>query len=157
LTVQTKTCPSCGAVVPVVAYRCKECFHDLAPPPPRTGPMPLLAAVAGVAVLAAGTFWLLSQRRTDEQILVDETSHSVQWIHQFADGHLETDRLPFDQVSRIRYEVEGGEQRIVAVTTDGAEKVVEHTKEQQLASKAAKYAEMMQKPLEVADGTQKRD
>jgi hypothetical protein len=156
---QTKTCPSCGAVVPVVAYRCKECFHDLATAKPRKGsPVAILVAVAAMAVASVGTFWYLSQQRTDEQILVDESSRSVQWIKQYADGHLETDRLPFDQVSLLRYEVvSGGEHQIVAVTTDGEEKIVEHTKEHQLGVQAEKYAQMMQKPLQVVDATQKRD
>ena len=58
----TKTCPSCGEDVPVVADRCKHCFHDFNEAPPKKsglfGLMLLLAAMVGeVRVTCRGGSW----------------------------------------------------------------------------------------------------
>jgi hypothetical protein len=150
----TKTCPSCGADVPVAARRCKECFHDFdeVAAPRSGGPMALLAAVAAMAVLGAATFWYVSSIPTDLRILVDEGSRSVQWVTQYQDGTLQTDRLAFDDIGKLEYVVtRGGDFEIRAVTLEGERKVIETDPNKPLQLRAEKYAEMMNKPLDLVD------
>lgn len=153
----TKTCPSCGTEVPAVATRCRHCFHDFAEDAKRAstgGPLLLLAAVAGMALLGAGTFWWLSQSPTDTRILVDGTTRTVQWVEQFQDGRLETDRVSFDDIRRIELHVaHNGDNEIIVHTASGEAKVVESHRSTNLTLKAEEYARMMGLTLEVRNDT----
>jgi hypothetical protein len=74
----TKTCPACGIEVPNAARRCKECFHDfLETKPPTSGPLPLLIALAGMALVGSATFYYLTSQPTDQKILVNEATRTV--------------------------------------------------------------------------------
>lgn len=148
----TKSCSACGAVVPDAARRCKECFHDFREVKKRkmgipTGP---LAAVAFMAVTAAGVLSWVTSFPTDERILVDAQTRTVQWIRQYQDGRLETERLAFDAVGKVEYVAGGaGEFQIVAITSTGDRKIIESGSSGELAFRAESYARMMQKPLEI--------
>lgn len=153
---ETKTCPSCGTEVPVVASRCKTCFHDFNEAPPRRsgGPMALLAAFAAMAVVGGAALYWVSVQPTDQRILVDGPSRSVQWVKQFSDGRLETDRVSFDDIAKLEYVITTtGEHEIVAITLEGDRKVIEHDADQALQLRAKTYAELMDKPLATVDQT----
>lgn len=153
---ETKTCPSCGADVPAVANRCRHCFHDfhVKAPARGRGAASFVAALAGMAVVSAATFWWMSQQPTDTQILVDGSSRTIQWVQQFQDGDLKTDRVAFDDVVRVEYRVSGmGDNEIAVVLADGGRKVVEARRNQNLQLKAEEYAKLIGKPLELKDET----
>ncbi len=144
--VAMKTCPSCSEDVPVGASRCKACFHDFdATQRSRTaGPLLLLAVAAGMAVIGAGTFYYLSSMPTDTRILVDQDSRTIQWIRQFSDGKLQTDRVAFDDVVKLEYVItSAGDFQILAVTDSGDRKIVQEDANRPLATVAEKYASLM--------------
>lgn len=153
---QTKTCPSCGAEVPAAASRCRECLHDFDEPVRKAGggAMPLLIAVAAMAIVGAATFWYLSQQPTDQRILVDEESHTIQWVTRYQDGKLSTDRLPFSDVEKVVYVVTStGSHEIYAVTRTGERKLIQQHPDRNLQLDAQNYADVMDKPMEVEDKT----
>lgn len=153
---ETKNCPSCGADVPAVANRCRHCFHDFTvkPTPRGRGAASIVAVLAGMAVLSALTFWWMSQQPTDTRILVDGGSRTIQWVQQFEDGDLKTDRVAFDDVARVEYRVSGmGDSEIAVVLANGDRKVIETRRNQNLQLKAEEYAKLIGKPLELNDET----
>lgn len=149
----TKTCPSCGEDVPVAAARCKECFHDFSSAPKRSaGPLALLAAVAGMAVIGAGTFWYISSQPLEEKILVDQETRSVIFTTHFRDGP-KTDRLEWDNIAKLEYvTTSGGKFEIAALTLDG-ERVIIQQGEKPMNGTAEHYSKLMDKPLEMVDNT----
>lgn len=152
----TKNCPSCGAEVPASASRCRHCFHDFTAAPPRRsgGMLALLGAIAGMSVVGVVTFWWLSQQPTDTQILVDGSSRTVQWVQQFQDGRLATDRVSFDEVVKVEYRIgRMGDNEISVILGNAERKVVESKRNQGLQLKAEEYARVIGKPLEVRDET----
>lgn len=152
--VAMKTCPNCGAEIPAIAYRCKECFHDFdVAKPTGNSPMALLVAAAAIALAAAGTFWLLSGHPTDERIFVDGPTRTVQWVRQYNDGSLSTDRLRFDDIDRLEYVITTTDQRIEAVTRTGDRKLIERHGSKSLQGRAEQYAEVMDRPLQVVDNS----
>lgn len=152
---ETKTCPSCGAEVPVVATRCKSCFHDFDAPPTTSGsPMALLIALAASIVVAGVAFWYLSQRPTDQKILVDQETRTVQWLTQYQGERLDVDRVTFDEIDRLEYVVTyGGDYEIAAFTRDGERKIIEAHPDRPLELQAERYARIMDKPLDKRDET----
>lgn len=152
---ETKVCPSCGTEVPQVANRCKVCFHDFTPPPPRGGgPVAVLGALALAVVIAIGTISYLTNVPTDRRILVDQETQTIQWITQYSGNRLQTDRVRFGDIARLEHVASsGGDYQIVAVTLDGERKVIESDRSNSLALKAQKYARIMDKPLENKDET----
>jgi hypothetical protein len=152
----TKTCPSCGTEVPTAASRCKVCFYDFdAEAQTKSNPLVgLLALLAGMALMVAGTFYYISSQPTEQRILVDESSRTIQWVSQFQDGSLKTDRLAFDDVSKLEYVITNtGDFEIIAITHTGDRKQVQFDPDKPLRGQAEKYAELMQKPLEMVDNT----
>ncbi len=152
---EMKPCPSCGTEVPAVANRCKVCFHDFKSAPERNGsPIAILAALALAIVVAGGAFWYLSQMPTDKRILVDQETQTIQWITQYSGNRLKTDRVKFDEITKLEHVVSSdGAYQILALTSDGERKVVEEDRSASLALKAQKYARIMNKPLENKDET----
>lgn len=153
---ETKTCPSCGSEVPVAASRCKTCFHDFDEAPPRGngGPIWILGALALMAMIAAGVFYWRSTLPTDQRILVDKETETVQWVTQFSDGTLKTDRIAFADVVKLEYVIGStGTHEVVAITTSGDRKVIESHPEKGLQLQAERYAQVMDKPLSVVDNT----
>jgi len=151
---RTKECPSCGLTVPASASRCKDCFHDFADVQPRrsNGPLAILASLAAMATIGAVTFWWIAGTPLDEKILVDGESESVVWTRKYRSG-LETDRLRFDEISKLQYVIRSnGTYAVVAVTTTGGEKVVAQDV-RPIKSTAEQYAKLMEKPLEEVDQT----
>ncbi len=145
----TKTCPSCGADVPVAAPRCKECFHDFsaeAPKPVRwLGPLFVLGLVALMAVTASGILAFIFVQPLEQHVLVDDETRSIVWTTKYRSG-VTTDRLMFDQVASLELASEGGEFVITAVTTTGDRKEVTRS-EESLDSTARTYAKIMDRPL----------
>lgn len=149
-----KICPSCGAAVPSAARRCKECFHDFdeEAAPKSNGLLVMLASFAAMAVVGAGVFWYISSQPVDTQILVSEETRTIQWVQRFSDGSLETDQVGFDQVAKLEYVVTAqGDFEIIAVTTTGDRKMVMTDPDKPLRLQAEKYAEVMEKPLDLVD------
>ena len=149
-----KECPSCGAMVPKSADRCKECFHDFNEAPARSngGPIFLLASVAAMAVVAAGVLWYITSNPIEEKILVDEETHSVVWTRSYRNG-VETDRLPWEDIAKLEYVIRAsGGYEITAVTTDGDRRTIQESPNP-LKIEADHYAQMMEKPLDIVDNT----
>ncbi len=153
---KTKDCPSCGATVPAAAARCKECFHDFHEDedPKSSSPMALVVALAVMAVIGALAFWNFSKVPTDRRILVDESSQTVQWISQYKDGSIETEQVAFAQIAKLTLHISSrGQQSIIAVGLDGEEHMIQEDNGGSLTTTAERYAELMNKPLEVIDDT----
>lgn len=151
----TKICPSCGAEVPSAANRCKECFHDFSEAPTRrSGPVALLFSLAAMAVVGSVTFWYLTGQPTDQRILVDEGSQTVQWIKQFQDGTLQSEKISFAEIGKLEYVVtSGGDFEIVGITLTGERKVIQQSRDKPLELEAERYARVMGKTLDKVDNT----
>lgn len=149
----TKDCPSCGAIVPSAADRCKDCFYDFTETPKRNnGPLLLLGALAAVAVLGALLFWQVSSMPTAKNILVDAETRSVVFTTKYAD-RVETDRLPWDQIASLEYVNNGSSFEVVAVTLSGDRWTIMESENRPIAGDAEHYAQMMDKPLTKKDTT----
>lgn len=152
----TKDCPSCGAVVPASATRCKECFHDFTEEPEPagfgSGPLLLLGTLAGMALVGGVTFWWIASQPVDGRILVDEATQSVIWTNKYR-NRVETDRLAFGDIIKLEYVLRAtGGFEIVAVTVDGDRRIIEEDT-RPLRTEANQYAQLMDKPLEEVDNT----
>jgi hypothetical protein len=147
--VNTKTCPSCGADVPVAATRCKECFHDFASEAPKSmnwlGPLFALGVVALMAVIASVVAAFVFVQPLEQHVLVDDETRSIVWTTKYRTG-ITTDRMMFDQVASLELASEGGEFVITAVSTTGDRKEVTRS-ESPLDSQARAYSKIMEKPL----------
>lgn len=145
----TKTCPSCGADVPVAATRCKECFHDFAADAPKSfnwvGPLFVLGMVAVMAVIASVVLAFVFVQPLEQHVLVDDETRSIVWTTKYRTG-ITTDRMSFDQVASLELASEGGEFVITAISTTGDRKEVTRS-DDSLDSQARAYAKIMEKPL----------
>ena len=150
----TKTCPECGAEVPVSAARCKECFHDFhEAPASRVGPLLLLASFAAMSVVGALVFWGISMRPLEHRVLVDEGTQAVIFTTQYRTGPV-TDRLDWSDIVMLQHVVTGtGAQEIVAITIDGDRKVIQHSDTKPLRPEADRYGRVMNKPVTYIDST----
>lgn len=152
----TKSCPSCGAVVPESATRCKDCHHDFNElPRPKSSPIALLIAAAVIAVCGAAFAFYIQAQPIEQRAFVDAETQTVQWFSRFRDDSVETRQLRFDEISKIRYVAgQGGSQLIIAVTLTGDEEIIKEDPNNSLRMDAQSFAEMMNKPLEtVNNGT----
>jgi hypothetical protein len=152
----TKTCPSCGAEVPVSAQRCKDCFHDFNAAPARggggKGVLILLATLAAMAIAGSWIVSWMSSFPTSIRTLVNGENKTIQVIQQFQDGRVETDQVTFDQVARIEYSAGGqGFFELTAVTSDGKRLILAHDPKNPLGAEAESYAKRINKPLETID------
>ena len=75
----TKSCPSCGEEVPVVATRCKSCFYDFneQPEAESSGMLGILGLLATMAVIGMGVFWYLHTQVAAERVVVEEETQSI--------------------------------------------------------------------------------
>jgi ribosomal protein L40E len=149
--VDTKTCPSCNADVPVEAARCKHCFHDFAEvQPKKSNPMvALLAFILLLCVVGGGTFYFIGQRSASERTVVDPETQSIVFTKKFAD-HMETDRVPFSDIAKIEH-IFGGPHanfEVVAIGTDGTRYTIKESNDTTLAGYAEQMASIMKKPME---------
>lgn len=146
----TKTCPSCGAEVPAAATRCKHCFHDFTAEPPRkSGPVIILAFLAAMVVLGVATFAYVFYFNVSEKFVVDAETRSIIVTRKSASNDVSTERVSFDDVSRIEYVV-GGEKstyEVVAVTTKNDRLIIQRSNDSQLSAEATHIATIMGKTV----------
>jgi len=147
----TKTCPSCGEEVPVVAARCKSCFFDFNEEPAanKGGMMGLLLLFAAMAVVGMGVFWYLHTQVAAERVVVEEETQTIIITRKSA-AKTEATRVAFGDVTRVEY-VLGGETalyEIVAVTGDGERYVIQASDDSSLDVRAEHISRTMEKPLE---------
>ena len=147
-------CPSCGAEVPAVAYRCKHCFHDLkAEKKVNNGPLVFLGLLALMSIIGAGTLGAIVSFPTSENILVDEESKSIIFTRQYTVGSPQTERLPFTNISNMEHVIQAnGTYSVVAVLNDGSRRDLATAKRSQKGA-TEKYARMMSKPWREIDQT----
>ena len=147
----TKTCPSCGADVPVVAARCKSCFYDFNEEPAqnKSGMMGLLVLFAAMALVGMSVFWYLHTQVAAERVVVEEETQTIIITRKSA-AKTEATRVAFGDVTRVEY-VLGGETalyEIVAVTGDGERHVIQASDDSPLDVRAEHVSRTMEKPLE---------
>jgi len=146
----TKSCPSCAEEIPVAAPRCKHCFHDFSeePAPKGKGLLGLLGLLAAMAVIGATTFWFVSGRAGQENIVVDEETHSIVFTTKYSD-RMETDRITFDEVANVELVMGGSEATWVVnvVTNTGERRALKLSDGQSLKGYAEHIAAVMDKPL----------
>jgi hypothetical protein len=151
-----KDCPSCGAEVPASATRCKECFHDFSEDNKRSfsfvGPLIALAMVAAMALVAAVVLGVMFVQPVESHTLVDESTRSIVWTTVYRTG-VTTDRLMFDEVTKLEHTTVRGKFQLVAVTSGGDRMVMIEGREA-LDGEGRAYANMMGKPFEDVDPTQ---
>lgn len=146
-----KSCPSCGEEVPVVAARCKSCFHDFNEEPvqDKGGMMGLLVLFAAMAMVGMGVFWYLHTQVAAERVVVEEETQTIIITRKSA-AKTEATRVAFNDVTRVEY-VLGGETamyEIVAVGVDGKRYVVQASDDSPLDGRAEHVARTMDKPFE---------
>ena len=147
----TKTCPSCGEEVPVVAARCKSCFYDFNEEPAqnKSGMMGLLVLFAAMALVGMGVFWHLHTQVAAERVVVEEETQTIIITRKSA-AKTEATRVAFGDVTRVEY-VLGGDTalyEIVAVTGDGERHVIQASDDSPLDVRAEHVSRTMEKPLE---------
>ena len=151
----THPCPQCGTFVPTTAQRCKECFHDFRAAPKSSQGisvmLPFLAVVALMSVMGAGAVAWMTSFPIHEKALVDGTTRQIQWVKEFKDGHLETDQVAFDQITKIEYRSQPGDFAVVAVLANGERRDIVHSLNQPMQNQTEQYAEILKKPLEILD------
>ncbi len=145
----SKDCPSCGAVVPVEAARCKHCFHDFTEKPKKkSGPLVLLGFLAAMAVVGSGTLWYVYTQRAQERIVVDEETQSIVITRKTASA-TDTERIAFGNIEKIEH-VMGGEKsmfEVVAVTLDGKRYIIKRSDDSPLVGHAEHIASVVDKPM----------
>jgi len=147
----TKSCPSCGEEVPVVAARCKSCFFDFneEPEAESSGMLGMLGLLAIMAVIGMGVFWYINTQFAAERVVVEESTQTI-IITRTSAEKIEATRVPFSDVTRIEY-VLGGDTalyEIVAVGANGDRHVVQASDDKTLDVQAEVVARTMEKPLE---------
>ena len=147
----TKSCPSCGEEVPVVATRCKSCFYDFneQPEAESSGMLGILGLLATMAVIGMGVFWYLHTQVAAERVVVEEETQSIIITRKSA-AKTEATRVPFSEVTRVEY-VLGGDTalyEIVAVGINGDRYVVQASNDKPLDGRAEHVARTMEKPFE---------
>jgi hypothetical protein len=149
----TKTCPSCSAEVPVEASRCKHCFHDFAEAaakPSRSNPMiALLGFILLLCVVGGGTFYFIGERAASERTVIDPETQSIVFTKKYAD-RTETDRVAFSNIAKIEH-IFGGPHatfEVVAIATDGERYSIKESNEGTLLGYAEQMAGIMKKPME---------
>jgi hypothetical protein len=144
-----KDCSSCGATVPVEAFRCKHCFHDFTEKPKKNaGPTVLLGFIAAMAVMGAGTFYWVYNNQASERIVVDAETQSIVITRTSASG-VDSNRVAFDTVEKIEH-VMGGEDamfEVVAVTLEGGRYIIQSSGDKPLKGPAEHIASVVGKPL----------
>lgn len=147
----TKSCPSCGEEVPVVAARCKSCFFDFneEPEAEKSGMMGLLVLFAAMALVGMGVFWYLHTQVAAERVVVEEETQSIIITRKSA-AKTEATRIPFSEVTRVEYVLGGdtAQYEIVAVGINGDRYVVQASDDSPLDGRAEHVARTMDKPFE---------
>lgn len=149
----TKTCPSCGADVPVVASRCKHCFFDFtaeaAEAKKSSAIVSLLGFIFVLLLIGAGTASMLADSQRAEKVIIDQETKSIIYTRTSATG-TETERVTFDQVEKVKHIIGGDDAMytVVAVGTGGKEYRLKVSADQNLNGDGAHLAKIMGKPFE---------
>jgi hypothetical protein len=147
--VAKKDCPSCGAEVPVEAFRCKHCFHDLHEQPrTRSGPVVFLGFVAAMMVVGAGITWYNYNSQSSDRVVVDQETRTFVVATKSPTG-MTSERVSFDKVEKLEH-VLGGEEaafELVAVTLDGKRYILQRSEERPLTIPAQHFSAVIGKPL----------
>ena len=147
----TKTCPNCGAEVPLAATRCKHCFYEFEKSPKNrsSGLLLILGLVVAMVLSGAGVmYYLLNVQSVKRNVVIDQETHSIVWTRTYADK-VETERLPFDDVVKVEH-IFGGKDatfEVVVITTNGERKVLNQSDDAPLTSYAEHVAHVMDKPF----------
>lgn len=157
----TKTCPSCGADVPRVAKRCRECFHDLRDKSSGSasggssamnGLLILVGALGIMSVLAAVALGTIVSFPLDAKIQVNKESQYVIITRQYVSG-IKSERVAFSDIVAVKHVIaSAGVFKIVAIQSSGSELVIAQA-DRSLKGDAEKYAEVMDKPFTEDDRT----
>lgn len=144
----TKSCSSCGAEVPVEAFRCKHCFHDFNEAPKKKGgPLVLLAFLAIMAVGGAGVLGYILDTRAAENSVIDKETQTIVITRTSATG-VATERVPFETVEKLEY-ITGGSKamfEIVAVTVEDKRYTIKYS-DKQIRGQAEVMARVIDKPM----------
>jgi hypothetical protein len=148
---ETKICPTCGEEAPIVATRCKYCFHEFSDKRKRSsGLIALVVSLAIMAVVGAGVMYFVAFHQSVKQnVVVDEETQSIVWTTVRAGG-TDSDRVAFDRIDHVDFTV-GGSSAMweVAVILDGGERrLLNASNEENLAGYAVQVARIIGKPLE---------
>lgn len=152
----TKTCPSCGADVPTVAKRCRECFHDFRAKKegiPWLNALLILAGVLGLmAVLGAATLGSITSFPLDQKIQVHQETNYIITTTQYVSG-VRTDRVPFNQIKSIEHVIVGnGNFEIRAHKQGGGYLLLARSKKSR-KNDAQTFADVMGKPFDETDNS----
>lgn len=147
----TKTCPSCNEDVPIVAARCKHCFHNFDDDnaPAKKSAMGLLVLLAAMVAVGSGVFWYLHTQVAAERVVIEEESQSIIITRKSA-SKTEATRVAFAEVTKVEY-VLGGEDalyEVVAVTANGERYIIQASEDTPLDGQAELIARTMDKPME---------
>ena len=152
----TKSCPSCGADVPTVAKRCRECFHDFRPDPEKKSGsnalLMLLGFLALMSVLGAATLGAITTFPLDQQIQVAGESKYIIITTQYVSG-LSTERIPFSKVREIEHIIVGNGTFEIWAHLDGGGQVLINRSKKSRKADADAYASVIGKPFRETDNT----
>ncbi len=147
-----KTCPSCGAMVPTAASRCKHCFHEFGAddaPKKSSGLVLMLATLAAMICVGAGAMWyVVNHQAVKRNVVIDQETASVIWTRTSSQG-TETDRLSFAEIKEIEFVIGGKRStwEVYAVQLDGDKKLLHQSNEGSLEGYADHISHVMEKPL----------
>ncbi|TVQ92698.1 MAG: zinc ribbon domain-containing protein [Deltaproteobacteria bacterium] len=152
----TKTCPSCGAEVPTVAKRCRDCFHDFRPKSGgsswSTAVLVLTGCVAIMAVLGAVTLGAITNFPLEEQLQVNKETRYVIATTQYVSG-VRTSRVSFDEISHVEHLIVGnGNFEIRAHKQSGGYLTLARSKKSRKHD-AENFANLMGKRFEETDNS----
>jgi len=150
--VSKKTCPSCGAMVPTAATRCKHCFHEFGAgetSKKSSGLMLLLGTIAAMlCVGAAAMYYVVNHQAVKRNVVIDQETASVVWTRTSSQG-TETDRLPFAEIREIELVI-GGKRatwEVYANTIGGEQKLLNSSHDGTLEGYAEHISHVMEKPV----------
>ena len=136
----SKTCPSCMEDVPVVASRCKHCFHDFteAPPKKKNGLLGLMILLALMGVTGAGFIYA-----SNKQMVVQAETKLDGETQQIIITHITKDErkvtlVPYADVARVEYVLGGDDylHEVVVVTAKGERHMIDASEHKPLGGLA---------------------
>lgn len=149
----TKTCPSCGADVPIVASRCKHCFFDFTADAAETKKSSAIVGLLGfifvLLLIGAVTAGSLADSQRAEKVIIDQETKSIVYTRTSATG-TETERVNFEQVQKVKHIVGGKDAlyEVIAVGTNGKEYRLKLSPDKNLSGDGEHIAKIMGKPFE---------
>ena len=135
-----KTCPSCMEDVPVVASRCKHCFHDFneEAPKKKNGLLGLMILLAAMGVTGAGFIYFSNTQMVQQaETKLDGETQQIIITHISKDDRKVT-KVEYGEVARVEY-VLGGEDylhEVVIVTNKGERHLIDASESKPLGGLA---------------------